>query len=230
MYSVFENWEGATATALRLYDPFAYRATNFENLVPVCLSETPALAERWPVVWRRDAKGDADLVVVRGLDAATEVPDSKTQSRTSLPLLLQAFPFRYRNPELGGEIGLDGAAPMLERDAGAYLLDERGNVSPGAELKVRALEAWGAEIDLRAQVTDVVFRHGLVEPVRLPDALAVRFLLPDLFCVRPAPDDALIFGGVAREHWLTVARFLAAQRLSLYCMARLISLASEVAK
>jgi hypothetical protein len=229
VYSVFENWEGATAAALRIYDPFAYRATSFEALVPVCLSETPALAERWPVVWRRDSKGDADLVVVRGLDAAAGVPDAKTQSRTSLPLLLQAFPFRYRNPEQGGEIGLDGAAPMQERDAGAYVLDERGNVSPGAELKIRALETWGAGAALRAQVTDVVFRHGLVEPVQLPDALSARFALPDFFCVRAVPDDALIFGAVAREHWLTVARFLAAQRLSLYCMARLISLASEVA-
>ena len=60
--------------------------------------------------------------------------------------------------------------------------------------------------------------------VRLPDGLSERFGLPDLFTVVQAPDDALIFGALAREHWLTVARFLAAQRLSLYTMARLIAL------
>lgn len=230
MYGDFENWQAATASALRIYDPFAYRATIFERLVPVVPSEALHLAERWPVLWGRNAAGDPDLVVLRGLSDKVEMPDARTQSRTSLPLLLQAFPFRFRDGFGGGEIGLDRSAPMQERDAGAYIVDERGTVTPGAELKLRALERWGAEIELRAQLTAAVFRHGAVEPVQLPDGMAARFGLPDLFTVIAHPDDSVIFGAVAREHWQVVAQFLAAQRMSLYTMGRLVGLAGRGAE
>ncbi|WP_134681983.1 SapC family protein [Paracoccus ravus] len=229
MYSIFDRWEEATESALRIYDPFAYRPALYERIVPVCLSESLRLAERWPVLWRRDDHGDPELVVLRGLVPRAELPGARTQSRTSLPLLLQAFPFRYHDTARGDEIGLDRASPMHERDAGSYILDERGNLSPGAELKIRALEAWGAEIETRALLTNTVFRHGLVEPVLLPDGMNEKFALPDLFAVLPAPDDTLIFGALPREQWLLVARFLAAQRLSLYTMARLIAQVGEVA-
>ena len=120
-------------------------------------------------------------------------------------------------------------APMRERDTGSYIVDDQGNLLPGAELKVRALEAWAEDLETRALLTEVVFRNALVERVVLPEGLADRFELPDFFSVTPAPDDALIFGAIPREHWLLVARFLAAQRLSLYTMARLIALAGEPA-
>lgn len=229
MYSTFDRWEEATGAALRIYDPFAYRPALYERIVPVCLSETPRLAERWPVLWRRDDHGDPELVVLRSLVPGAEVPEARTQSRTSLPLLLQAFPFRYHLPAQGDEIGLDRAAPMHERDAGSYILDEMGNLLPGAELKIRALESWGAEIEIRSLLTETVFRHGLVEPVILPGDLATKFDLPDFFTVLPTPEDGTIFGAMPRENWLLVARFLAAQRLSLYTMARLIALAGETA-
>lgn len=229
MYGDFENWQAATASALRIYDPFAYRATVFERLVPVVPSEALSLAERWPVLWCRNATGDADLVVLRGLSASAEMPDARTQSRTSLPLLLQAFPFRFRDGLRGGEIGMDRSAPMKERDAGSYIVNDRGTLLPGAELKLHALERWGAEIELRDQLTAAVFRHGLVEPVQLPDGLAARHGLPDMFTVIAQPEDALIFGALARDHWQVVAQFLAAQRLSLYTMARLVALAGREA-
>ena len=224
MYSSFDRWETATESALRIYDPFAYRPTVFERIVPVCLSETLRLAERWPIMWRRNDHGDPELVVLRSLTPDAEVPEARTQSRTSLPLLLQAFPFRYHGRTPGDEIGIDRAAPMHERDAGSYILDERGNLLPGAELKIRALETWGAELETRALLTETVFRHGLIEPVTLPDNLSAKFVLPEFFTVLPAPEDGLIFGALPREQWLMVARFLAAQRLSLYTMARLIAL------
>ena len=130
-----------------------------------------------------------------------------------------------RSPEVGERL-IDEIA---ERDAGSYILDEMGNLLPGAELKIRALESWGAEIEIRSLLTETVFRHGLVEPVILPGDLATKFDLPDFFTVLPTPEDGTIFGAMPRENWLLVARFLAAQRLSLYTMARLIALAGETA-
>ncbi|WP_151720705.1 SapC family protein [Gemmobacter serpentinus] len=229
MYSIFESWEAATGAALRIYDPFAYRPALYTRMVPVCLSETLALAERWPVLWRRDAHGDPDLVVLRGLHPQHELPEAHGVSRTALPLLVQAFPFRFRDPTAGGEIGLERGAPMRERDAGSYIISETGELLPGAELKLRALEAWEAERALRHDVTAAVFRHGLLEPVRLPGDLSARFGLPDFMVVVPHPDDSLIFGAIDPAHWRLVAQFLAAQRLSLYTMARLIALTEGAA-
>ncbi|WP_146287309.1 SapC family protein [Gemmobacter aquaticus] len=229
MYCAFDRWEDATGAALRIFDPFAYRPALYERMVPVSLSECPALAERWPVMWRRDGLGDPELVVLRGLRADAEMPDARTQNRASLPLLVQAYPFRFRDPAQGDEIGLERAAPMRERDSGSYILDDQGNLLPGAELKVRALEAWAEDLETRTLLTEVVFRNALVERVVLPEGVAERFDLPDFFSVTPAPDDALIFSAIPREHWLLVARFLVAQRLSLYTMARLIALAGEPA-
>ena len=229
MYSTFENWETTTGAALRIYDPFAYRPALYARMVPVCLSETMALAERWPVMWRRDPNGDPDLVVLRGLNQRAELPDAHNVGRTALPLLVQAFPFRFRDPMAGGEIGLDRAAPMRERDAGSYIVSETGELLPGAELKLRALEAWEAERSLRQTLTETVFRHGLLEPVRLPDGLSARFDLPDFLVVVAEPDDVLIFGAIEPAQWRLVARFLTAQRLSLYTMARLIALTEGAA-
>jgi hypothetical protein len=225
MYSTFESWEAATGAALRIYDPFAYRPALYARMVPICLSEALALAERWPVLWRRDDHGDPDLVVLRGLMPQTELPEAHGLSRTALPLLVQAFPFRVQDPARGGEIGLDRTAPMRERDAGSYILGETGALLPGAELKLRALERWEAERGLRQTLTETVFRHGLLEPVRLPADLSARFGLPDFLAVVAQPEDALIFSAIDPASWRLVAQFLAAQRLSLYTMARLIALA-----
>jgi hypothetical protein len=119
MYCAFDRWEDATGAALRIFDPFAYRPALYERMVPVSLSECPALAERWPLMWRRDGLGDPELVVLRGLRADAEMPDARTQNRASLPLLVQAYPFRFRDPAQGDEIGLERAAPMRERDSGS---------------------------------------------------------------------------------------------------------------
>lgn len=227
MYNGFESLEAARTSAQRIFDPFSYRVTSTERLVPICPSEAPALAERWPVLWVRDVSGEFDLVVLRGLQPGAEVPGLHSQSRTSLPLLLQAYPFRYRDLASGGEIGLDRSAPMRERDAGAYIFDDRGGFPPGTDLKLRALDLWGEEIGLRASLTAELFHHGLVEPVRLPGTLQERLDLPDMFSALAFPEDAPIFRAIPSSHWLTVARFLAAQRMSLYMMSRLVAALPE---
>lgn len=222
MYDAFETWESATRAARRIYDPFAYRVVLQERLVPIVPAEAMTLAPRWPVMWQRDTHGDADLVVLRGLAPETEVPGAQTVARTALPLLLQAYPFRFRTPD-SDEIGLDRTAPMRERDAGSYILDPHGHLLPGAEMKLQALEAWRAERDLRQRLTEIVLRHDLLEPVVLPETVTTRFNLPDFLVVVTNPDDRLIFGSLPREDWQNAARFLAAQRMSLYTMAGLIA-------
>lgn len=229
MYMAYESWDTATRAALRIYDPFSYRPALYERIVPISLSEALPLAERYPVIWRRDLHGDPELVVLRGLDAKAEIPGARAQSRLALPLLLQAFPFRFRDTARGTEIGVDQSAPMREGDAGSYIHDPQGNLLPGAEMKLGALEAFQADADTRLRLTAAVFRHGLIEPVVLPDEIVAKYDLPDFFVVLPFPDDALIFEDIPYEHWPLAARFLAAQRMSLYTMGRLIAAAEGTA-
>lgn len=229
MYGEFESWETASATAKRIFDPFSYRITLYERMVPICLAEAPILADRHPLVWRRDQLGDLELVALRGLDPTAEIPGARLQNRTALPLLLQAFPIRFQSlSALAASaepmaIGVDCAAPMRERDAGSYMIDPQGEVLPGAELKLNALEAFQMDAHLRQQLTEIVFAADLVEPVLLPDAINQKYDLPDLHVVRAFPDDRKILTEMAAKDWPIVMRFLAAQRISLYAMARLIA-------
>jgi hypothetical protein len=64
-----------------------------------------------------------------------------------------------------------------------------------------------------------------VEPVVLPDEIVKKYDLPDFFVVLPFPDDRLIFEQIPQENWLLAARFLVAQRISLFTMSRLIAAA-----
>lgn len=229
MYLGFDSWETATCSAQRIFDPFSYRPTLFERIVPIGLSEALALAERYPVLWQRNLTGDPELVVLRGLDAKSEVPGARAQVRVALPLLLQAFPFRFRDTAQALEIGMDQAVALREGDTGSYILNAQGDLLPGAEMKLAALEAFRADAETRLRLTEAVFRHQLVEPVVLPKEIVKKYDLPDFFVVLPFPNDRLIFETIPPQDWRLAARFLAAQRISLFTMSRLIAAAEGTA-
>ncbi|QYZ70050.1 SapC family protein [Neotabrizicola shimadae] len=222
MYSSYEDWETATRSALRIFDPFSYRPAHFERMIPVCLGEAMNLCARSPLLWRHTVAGEPELVALRGLDRVTGIPGSASLSRRSLPLLLQAFPLRLREMEPDADIGFEKASPMRERDGGSYVLDPNGELLPGAELKLNALHAFRHDLEATHRLTELVFRHDLVEPVVLPTHIVEAYALPDFLVVRPFPDDRLILMEFPPVYWPTVARFLSAQRMSLYAMARLI--------
>lgn len=218
--------EELSASAQRIYDPFAYRQILRERFVPISVAEAFGLAQRHPIAWRRNSQGDLQLVAIRGLNPEAEVPGIHTLPRDGLPLLLQAFPFRFRDVAVGDfEIGLDRSAPARERDSGSYVFDTQGTLLPGAELKLRALEEFRREAIVEAALLQSAFRHDLLEPVVLPEAIRSRYMLPDFVVVVSEPNDALLLQDLPKESWMTAMRFLTAQRLSLYQMARLITLA-----
>lgn len=212
------------ASAQRIYDPFAYRPVLRERFAPVSIAEAFTLAPRCPIVWRRNAQGDLQLVAIRSLNPEAEVPGIHTLPREGLPLLLQAFPFRFRDADAGDyEIGLDRSAPARERDIGSYIFDGRGELLPGAELKLRALEEFRRESEVGKALLQAALHHGFLEPVVLPEAIRTRYLLPDFMVVVSEPDDALLLQDLPKDRWMIAMRFLTAQRLSLYQMARLIT-------
>lgn len=229
MYSAFLDWETATRSSMRIFDPFSYRAAHFAGIVPICLGEAMNLCNRWPLLWQRTVGGDGELIALRGVNPAVAVPGADKLNRQALPLLLQAYPLRLREMTPGSDIGFDRVAPMRERDGGAYVLDATGEVLPGAELKLSALRRFQDDLDATHRLTELVFEHDLLEPVVLPPRVVQAYGLPDFLVVRPFPDDTAIFEALPRAYWSRAARFLAAQRISLYAMARLIELAEGAA-
>lgn len=230
MYSSFVSLDEVARSAQRIFDPFSYRPIIRERFVPVSMAECFALAVRSPIVWQRNDHGDLELIAVRSLHPDADVPGIGTLSREALPFLLQAFPFRFRDIASGDfEIGLDRCAPMRERDGGSYIYDDRGNMLPGAELKLRALEEYRRNRATEAAILQSAIRHDMLEPVVLPDDLRARHRLPDFVVVVATPDDPLLLQDLPKDTWMAATRFLTAQRLSLYTMGRLVALAEAAA-
>jgi hypothetical protein len=229
MYRSFVSLDELGRAAQRIYGPFAYREVAVTRFVPVCAAEALVLARRHPVVWRRDGSGGMDLVAVRGLHPDVEVPGLHATPIDALPLLLQAFPLRFRDPARGDfEIGAERTVPQREIDAGSYIFDDRGQMLPGTELKLRALEQWRQTAGLAAALLEAAIVAGALEPVVLPRAAVERYRLPDFVVILAEPDDDLLLRDIPRGLWPVAARFLAAQRLSLHQMGRLIALAEAV--
>jgi hypothetical protein len=229
MYRSFVSLDELGRAAQRIYGPFAYREVAVTRFVPVCAAEALVLAQRHPIVWRREGTGGMELVALRGLHPDVEVPGLHATPRESLPLLLQAFPLRFRDAASGDfEIGAERTVAQREIDAGSYIFDDRGEMLPGTELKLRALEQWRQTADLPAALLDAAMTMGALEPVVLPAAVTERYRLPDFVVILADPDDEMLLRDIPPDLWPVAARFLAAQRLSLHQMGRLIALAEAV--
>lgn len=229
MYRSFVSLDELGRAAQRIYGPFAYREVAVSRLVPACPGEALVLAQRHPVVWRREGTGGMDLVALRGLHPDVEVPGLHATPREALPLLLQAFPLRFRDPLRGDfEIGAERTVPHREIDAGSYIFDDRGEMLPGTELKLRALERWRQTAGLGPALLEAAMAAGALEPVVLPPAVVERYRLPDFVVIVAEPDDETLLRDIPLAMWPMAMRFLAAQRLSLHQMGRLIALAEAV--
>lgn len=215
---------------MRIYDPFAYRVTHRQRFVPVSMNEAFGLAEYYPVVWIRNEIGDLNLHVLRGLREDQPIASAQTLGLFALPLLLQAFPLRFRSIQSGDyEIGVERTAPERERDQGAYVFNHEGEFLPGAELKLAALEAFKTGDETLRELTQVIGRLNGFEPVKLPEAMVEENALPDFFAARENLDLDMVLARVPEHQLATAIRFLTAQRLSLYRMAAVINASKAAA-
>lgn len=227
MYDSFIPLSQARETAFRIFDPYSYKATSVERFVPVCLGECFDLAPVSPLVWRPNQVGALELVAVRSLRLEQKVAPPAQAGLRNLPLLLQAYPFRFRRFEKGDtEIGLERVLPSFERDQGSYVYNFEGILEAGAEMKISALETFldGME-DLR-WITQILSDADAFEPVQLPDEVVARHKLPDMWAARDDLELENVLHGCAPDKIARMVRFLTAQRLSLYRMGAVMA-ASE---
>lgn len=229
MYGAFLKLDPSGGAAQRIFDPFSYRATLNERFVPVCAEEAFNLCGRYPIVWQRNQRGDLQLVAIRSLRESGEVPRVRMMALSTLPLLLQAYPFRFEDVAAQNyNVGLDMVAPSRERDQGSYVHDARGEVLPGAELKLTALERFARFHQVDQLLRDALQEGDAMEPVTLPENLVTEHALPEFVTAIASPDDARLLGAIPREAHVMALRFLAAQRLSLFTMTGIIA-SSEAA-
>lgn len=218
----------ARETQVRIFDPFAYRVTMQERFVQVTMGEAFSLANLYPIVWKHNEIGDLKLVAVRSLRNDRPARGLETRGLSALPLLLQAFPFRFRNINADDfEIGLERTAPERERDQGSYIYNHDGTFLPGAELKIAALEGFRANYAELLILSENLRHNDMLEPLVLPEDVISDFQLPPFFAAREDIDLQLACGRLGRSAWASAVHFLASQRLSLYRMSGILRVAKE---
>lgn len=175
-------------------------------------------------MWRHNEVGDFELIAVRSLVADAEIHHIRQVGAEALPLLLQAYPFRYKNLAAGDlEIGMERVAPTSERNIGAYVYDHLGNFQLGAELKLKSLERFRRSLGWEKALIKALSRHHMLETVGMPQDLCETHRVPEFTTALEAPDHALLLQEIPKEGRKTVLTFLTAQRLSLFRMASIIA-------
>lgn len=227
MYTSFLPLAKLKVEQTRIYDPFAYRLTNRARFIRVSLHETFELAALYPVVFIRNEVGALSLQVVRALRADQQVSRVEAFGLFSLPLLLQAYPLRFRSVETGDfALGMDSVAPERERDQGAYVYHSDGSFMPGAELKLEALEAFKDGYEIQNSLATVLSQTRLLEPLQLPAELVEECALPDMYAVRDTADWDRALTQLPESARAAALRFLVAQRVSLFRMGALVAAAN----
>lgn len=197
--------------------------------MPVCIEEAFNLCDRYPIVWRRDEFGELELVAIRSLAQNTEIPGIHQMSVDSLPLLLQAYPFRYKTHSgTDFDIGLDRVAPTQERNMGAYIYDHLGEFQLGSELKIQALETFRRSKSWEKLLTRTLTKHNMLEQIQLPAALHERYEIPRFLTAIETPQHNLLLKAIPSEGRKVVLTFLTAQRLSLFKMSAIIALSESL--
>lgn len=153
-----------------------------------------------------------------------EIANVRAMPYDALPLLLQAYPLRFRNHGMGDfTLGLERVFPQHERDSGAYVFDRLGDFGLGAQLKANSLEQFRKGCNLQYELGELLMKDQLLENVRFPAELETRFGLPDLFAVRADVEWADVLDAFDDEHWPSITRLLTAQRISLFRASSLVA-------
>lgn len=196
-----------------------------ERFITICAREAFHLAAYYPIVWRFNEVGRLSLCVMRSLAPdQEEIKGIRTTPYDALPLLVQAYPFRFRNHDMGDfDMGLERVFPKAERDVGAYVYDQLGNLGLGAQLKIDALQKFREDYEFQFRLGDFLEAQGLLEPVRLPSDLESRFKIPELHAIRVDADWTQVLEVFDRHQWPSIIRLLAAQRISLFRASALIA-------
>ena len=222
---------GSAHGGKRIYAPVSYAAVRELQLVPIVHIEALALAAWFPICWQSSATRP-ELVVLRSLreDGSCQ-PAGSPENVGSLPLVLRAFPFAVASPEPNAdpnECHFDDTVADRPTDIGAPILLPDGRPGRGAQMRLRAVQAYVEARDLTDEMTDALATNDLFEPWPLDFKVADEQLRIDgMLIVRqtafgqPPIQQFLVQFGAAG------ALFLGAHRISLFRAGNLVQAAHQ---
>jgi hypothetical protein len=222
---------GAEHGGTRIYSPISYAIVRDCQIVPVVHIEALALAAWFPICWRTHPKR-RELVALRSLRAdGSAQPSGSPENMNSLPLMLRAFPFAVLKPQ---EIAdpdahyFEDATADRPTDIGAAILLPDGRPGRGAQMRLRAVQAYLEARQLTDDMTNTLTSLDLFEPwpldfkvddepLRVEDMLIVR---QTAFGQSPIQQFLKQFGPAG-------ALLLGAHRISLFRAGNLVQAAQQ---
>lgn len=215
---------------MRIYAPISYAAVREIQAVPIVHIEALALAAWFPICWQ-SGKNLPSLIVLRSLRCdGTCQPTGSPETMTSLPLLLRAYPFAVplSHAPVSGDFHLDDAIADRPTDVGAPILQPDGRLGRGAQMRLRAVQAYEEARRLTDEMTNVLKANDLFEPWPLDFKIGEEQLsIGGILIIRQTA-----FGQASIQQFLARfgaagALFLGAHRISLFRAGNLVQAARQ---
>lgn len=211
----------------RIFAPNAYRIVRQMQTVPVLHTEAIHLATWFPLCWARTDDGPV-LVALRSLlpDGLGFTSDSR-KSSASLPMVFQAFPIAVPSQDdiAAQIIAVDRLIADQPTDVGAPLIADTGKLSRAALTRAGTALTIGRLLPATLSLTRAIEEAGLLEPWPLKFAVpgAPDIVFDDLMVIAASRLDRGAMFRLIEQHGPTAGLFIAAQRISLFQIGKLLN-------
>lgn len=215
----------------RIYSPVSYALVRERQIVPIVHIEAMALAAWFPICWQ-SSSSRFELVALRSLRAdGSGQPPGSPENMSSLPLMLRAYPFAVATPQediANGAGYFEDATADRPTDIGAAILLPDGRPSRGAQMRLRAVQAYAGARQVTDDMTDMLAGLGLFEPWPLDfKADDEQLRVDDMLIVRQAAFGQPPIQQFLKQFGSAGALFLGAHRISLFRAGNLVQAAQQ---
>jgi hypothetical protein len=211
----------------RIFAPGSYRNIRQDQTTPILHTEALHLAKWFPVCWTRSDDGLV-LVVLRSLlPGGLGFTSEGRKSHASLPLVYQAFPVVVPGADdiARQTISVDRVIADQPSDIGAPLVGDDGRLSRATVIRAGIALTLGRTLPATLNLTRALDEAGLLEPWPLrftvPDAPDI--VVDDLMVIAASRLDHGSVFNLVREHGVGAGSFVAAQRISLFQIGKLLN-------
>ncbi|AMJ61173.1 SapC family protein [Bosea sp. PAMC 26642] len=211
----------------RIFAPNAYRIVRQMQAVPVLHTEAIHLATWFPLCWARTDDGPV-LVALRSLlDGGLGFTSESRKSSASLPMAFQAFPVAVPSPDdiASQVIAVDRVIADQPTDAGAPLIADNGKLSRAALMRAGTALTLGRILPSTLRLTRAIDEAGLLEPwpLKFPVPGAPDIVFDGLMVIAASRLDRGVMFNLIEQHGPTAGLFIAAQRISLFQIGKLLN-------
>lgn len=218
----------------RIYAPAAYKIVRTLSLVPIVHTEVLKLAPLFPTCWAV-VDGEPTLCVLRSLlDGGCGIPGGLRAAIAHLPLVFQAYPIvvPHQPTDKRHPIFVDRAIADEPTDVGAPLVMSTAQLSKATITRVQTALQAGRILQVTRAISRFLLDSNLLEPWPLQFSLGggravdIQHLM---VLSSSRLDDPQVYRAISK-FGVDAALFLAANRLSLFRTAGLLSAAKAAVR